>query len=58
VIIQQKLLVPTTFFGDFEDDYFEKLDKLDAYLEVTGNKEDLETNDGINPDRIYPSVFK
>lgn len=58
MIIQQKLLAPTTFFEDLEDDYFEKLDKLDAYLEITGNKEVLVTNDGINPDRIYPSVFK
>ena len=35
-----------------------KLDNLKAYLEMFGNKEVLVTNDGINPDRIYASVFK
>lgn len=35
-----------------------KLDNLKAYLDMFGNKEVLVTNDGINPDRIYASVFK
>ena len=35
-----------------------KLYNLKGYLEMFENKEVLVTNDGRNPDRMYPSVFK
>lgn len=35
-----------------------KLYNLKGYLEIFGNKEVLVTDDGINPDGIWPSVMK
>jgi len=58
---KQNIGISSEFVGNNEPEDIVtclKLYNLNAYLEMFGNKEVLVTDDGINPDGIWPSVMK